>query len=142
MRVRKRLILALVAAVGLLIFASGAYAQPVTARNPVPTLENLQTGLLEMINRLHLTHAQHEQVERIIANETMQLALTRGNPNLSVAKIFAQEHTIRIQTRKQIASILTARQTEKVAKWMIHEMEERERWGEDHTSFFSIPATY
>jgi hypothetical protein len=95
-----------------------------------------------MISRLHLTHAQHEQVERIIANETMQLALTRGDSNLSVAKIFAQEHTIRIQTRRQIASILTAHQTEKVAKWMIHEMEEHERWGEDRSSFFSIPATY
>ena len=142
MRTRKGPILALVAAVVPLILACGAYAEPVTARNPIPTLENLQTGLLEMISRLHLTHAQHEQVERIIANETMHLALTRGDPNLSVAKIFAQEHTIRIQTRKQIASILTARQTEKVAKWMIHEMEEHERWGEDHTSFFSIPATY
>jgi hypothetical protein len=142
MRTRKGPILALVVAVAPLIFGSGAYAQPVTTRNPIPTLENLQTGLLEMISRLHLTHAQHEQVERIIANETMHLALTRGDPNLSVAKIFAQEHTIRIQTRKQIASILTARQTEKVAKWMIHEMEEHERWGEDHTSFFSIPATY
>ena len=142
MRNRKGPILALVATAALLISGSGADAQPVTGWSPIPTLENLQTGLLEMISRLHLTHAQHEQVERIIANETMQLALTRGNPNLSVAKIFAQEHTIRIQTRKQIASILTARQTEKVAKWMIHEMEEHERWGEDHTSFFSIPATY
>jgi Spy/CpxP family protein refolding chaperone len=91
---------------------------------------------------LHLTHAQHEQVERIIANETVQLALTRGNSNLSVAKIFAQEHAIRIEARRRIASILTPRQTEKVAKWMIHEMEERERWGEDPTAFFSIPATY
>ena len=142
MRTRKGPILALVAAVAPLILGWGAYAEPVTARNPIPTLENLQTGLLEMISRLRLTHAQHEQVERIIANETMLLALTRGNPNLSVAKIFAQEHIIRIQTRKQITSILTARQTEKVAKWMIHEMEEHQRWGEDHTSFFSIPATY
>ena len=142
MRTRKGPILALVAAAVLLISGSGAYAQPVTGRSPVPTLENLQTGLLQMISRLHLTHAQHEQVERIIANETMQLALTRGDSNLSVAKIFAQEHTIRIQARRQIASILTAHQTEKVAKWMIHEMEEHERWGEDRTSFFSIPATY
>lgn len=142
MRTGKGSILALVAAGGLLIFGSGADAQTMTGTSPIPTLEDLQTGLLEMISRLHLTHAQHEQVERIIANETMQLALTRGNPNLSVAKIFGQEHTIRIQTRKQIASILTARQTEKVAKWIIHEMEEHERWGEDHTSFFSIPATY
>ena len=138
---RKRPILAFVAA-ALLISGSRAYAQPVTGWSPNPTLENLQTGLLEMIGRLHLTHAQHEQVERIIANETVQLALTRGNPNLSVAKIFAQEHAIRIQARRQIASILTPRQTEKVAKWMIHEMEEHERWGEDPTAFFSIPATY
>jgi hypothetical protein len=142
MRTRKGLIFALVAACGLLIVGSGVDAQTMAGRTPIPTLENLQTGLPEMISRLHLTHAQHEQVERIIANETMQLALTRGNSNLSVAKIFAQEHTIRIQTRRQIASILTAHQTEKVAKWMIHEMEEHERWGEDRTSFFSIPATY
>jgi Spy/CpxP family protein refolding chaperone len=142
MRTRKRLIIALVAACGLLIVSSGLDAQTMTGRTPIPTLENLQTGLPGMISRLHLTHAQHEQVERIIANETMQLALTRGDSNLSVAKIFAQEHTIRIQTRRQIASILTAHQTEKVAKWMIHEMEEHERWGEDRTSFFSIPANY
>jgi hypothetical protein len=142
MRTRKGLIIALVAACGLLIVSSGLDAQTITGRTPIPTLENLQTGLPGMISRLHLTHAQHEQVERIIANETMQLALTRGDPNLSVAKIFAQEHTIRIQARRQIASILTAHQTEKVAKWMIHEMEEHERWGEDRTSFFSIPATY
>ena len=142
MRTRKGPILAFVAAAGFLISGSGAYAQPVTSWGPIPTLENLQTGLLEMIGRLHLTHAQHEQVERIIANETMQLALTRGNPNLSVAKIFSHEHAIRIETRRQIASILTPRQTEKVAKWMIHEMEEHERWGEDRTAFFSIPATY
>jgi Spy/CpxP family protein refolding chaperone len=142
MTTHRRPILALVAAAALLASSSGVYAQPVTGWSPIPTLENLQTGLLEMISRLHLTHAQHEQVERIIANETMQLALTRGNPNLSVAKIFSQEHAIRIQTRKQIASILTAHQTEKVVKWMIHEMEEHERWGEDRTSFFSIPATY
>jgi len=134
-------ILVLVAA-AFLACGSRVYAQPVTGWSPIPTLENLQTGLLEMIGRLHLTHAQHEQVERIIANETMQLAMTRGNPNLSVAKIFAQEHAIRIQARRQIASILTPRQTEKVAKWMIHEMEEHERWGEDRTAFFSIPATY
>jgi Spy/CpxP family protein refolding chaperone len=138
---RKRPLLAFVAA-ALLISGSGAYTQPVTGWSPNPTLENLQTGLLEMIGRLHLTHAQHEQVERIIANETVQLALTRGNSNLSVAKIFAQEHAIRIEARRRIASILTPRQTEKVAKWMIHEMEERERWGEDPTAFFSIPATY
>ena len=123
MRTRKG-ILAFLAA-GFLISGSGAYAQPVTGWGPIPTLENLQTGLLEMIGRLHLTHAQHEQVGRIIANETMELALTRGNTNLSVAKIFAQEAAIRIQARRQIASILTPRQTEKVAKWMIHEMEER-----------------
>ena len=96
MRTRKGSIHTLVAAAALLISGSGAYAQPVTGWSPIPTLKNLQTGLLEMIAWLHRTHAQHEQVERIIANETMQLALTRGNPNLSVAKVFAQEHAIRI----------------------------------------------
>ena len=141
MRTRKGSTLTFVAA--LLISGSGAHARPVTGWSPIPTLENLQTGLLQMIGRLHLTHAQHEQVERIIADETMQLALTRGNPNLSVARVFAQEHASQIQARRQIASIfLTPRQTEKGAKWMIHEMEEHERWGEDPTAFFSIPATY
>jgi hypothetical protein len=75
MRTRKGLILALVAASGLLIAGSGVDVQTMTGRTPVPTLENLQTGLPEMISRLHLTHAQHEQVERIIANETMISAI-------------------------------------------------------------------
>jgi Spy/CpxP family protein refolding chaperone len=135
-------ILVLVAATAFLACGSNVYAQPVTGWSPIPTLENLPTGLLEMIRRLHLTHAQHEQVERIIANETMQFALTRGNPNLSVARVFAQEQAIRLQARRQIASILTPRQTEEVARWMIHEMEEHERWSEDATEFFSIPAIY
>ena len=134
-------ILALLA-VAALIPGSSAYAQPVMGWSPIPTLDNVQTGLLEMIKHLHLTHAQHEQVERIIASETMQFALTRGNPNLSVAKIFAQEHAIRSQARSQIASILTPSQKERVAKWVIHELEERERWSEDPTDFFSIPAIY
>ncbi len=95
-----------------------------------------------MLEHLHLSHAQHEQVERIIASETMHLALTRGNPNLSVAKIFSQEQAIRIQARRQIESILTPHQKEMVARRIIHEMEEHERWGEDRTHFFSIPAIY
>ena len=135
-------ILALAAAGALLASSSGACAQPVTGWGPIPTLENLQTGLLEMMKHLNLTHAQHEQVERIIANETLQFGLARGNPDLSVAKIFAREQSIRIEARRQIESILTPRQKEKVAKRMIHEMEESERWGEDRTAFFSIPATY
>jgi len=142
MKAYQRPIRALVAAAALLASCSGAYAQPVSGWSPIPTLESLQTGLLEMISRLNLTHAQHEQVERIIANETMQLALTRGNPNLSVAKVFAQEQRVRIEARRQIASILTPRQTEKVAKVMIHNMEKRERWGRDPSTFFSIPAAY
>ncbi len=142
MRMCEGPILALVAVGALLACSSSGGAQPVTGWGPIPTLENLQTGLLEMIRHLNLTHAQHEQVERIIANETMQLSLTRGNPNLSVAKILVQEQTIRVLARRQIDSILTPRQKEKVAKRMIHEMEEQQRWGEDHTEFFSIPATY
>jgi Spy/CpxP family protein refolding chaperone len=135
-------ILTLVAAAALVISGSSAYAQPVTGWRPIPTLDNVQTDLLGIIKHLHLTHAQHEQVDRIIATETMQFALARGNPNFSVAKIFAQEHAIRSQARKEIASILTPRQKEKIARWVIHEMEERERWGEDPTDFFSIPAIY
>ena len=135
-------VLALVAVAALLASGKGACAQPVTGYSPTPGLENLQTGLLEMLQHLRLTHAQHEQVERIIASETMQFGLTRGNPNLSVAKIFSQEQAIRIQARRQIESILTPRQKEIVAKRMIHEMEEHERWGEDSSGFFSIPAIY
>jgi len=138
----KATVLGFVAVTVLLSSNSAAYAQPVAGATTVPTLVNLHTRLLEVLGRLHLTHAQHEQVERIIANETVQLALTRGNPNLSVAKVFSQESVIRLQAHRQIASLLTARQTEKVAEWMIHEMKEQERWGEDHTTFFSIPATY
>jgi Spy/CpxP family protein refolding chaperone len=141
-RARNGSILTLVAAAAILISGSSAYAQPVTGWSPIPTMDNVQTDLLGMLKRLHLTREQHEQVDRIIASETMQFALTRGNPNLSVAKIFARENAIRSQARKQIASILTPRQKEKVAKWLIHEMEERERWGEDPTDFFSIPAIY
>ena len=141
MRRCEKPVLVLVAAV-LLAAGPRACAQPVTGLSPTPGLENLQTGLLEMLRHLKLTHAQHEQVERIIANETMQFALTRGNPDLSVARIFSQEQAIRIRARKQIESILTPRQKEIVAKRMIHEMEEHERWGEDPTAFFSIPATY
>lgn len=137
-----RVVLALVAAVGFLAAGPGAFAQPVTGWSPIPSLENLQTGLLDMLRHLRLTHAQHEQVERIVANETMQLALTRGNPDLSVARIFSREQAIRIEARKQIESILTPHQREIVAKRMIDEMEEHERWGEDPTGFFSIPATY
>jgi Spy/CpxP family protein refolding chaperone len=142
MRTCEKPILAFVAVGALLASSSSALAQPVRGWGPIPTLENLQTGLLEMIRHLNLTHAQHEQVERIIANETMQLSLARGNPNLSVAQILVQEQTVRIQARRQIDSILTPRQKEKVAKRMIHEMEEQQRWGEDTTGFFSIPATY
>jgi hypothetical protein len=114
----------------------------VTGWGPIPTLENVQTGLLEVLSKLHLTHAQHEQIERIIANETFQLALARGNENFSVAKVFAQEHAVRLQARREIEAILTPQQKLRVAKYVIHEMEEDERWGEDRTHFFSIPATY
>ena len=142
MRRYERLIPMLIAVAALLGYSSAAFAQPVTSWSPTPTLENLQSGLLEMMDHLKLTHAQHEQVERIVANETIQLALTRGNPDLSVAKIFSHEEAIRMQARKQIESILTPRQMQKIAKRMIHEMEEDERWGEDPTEFFSIPAAY
>jgi hypothetical protein len=138
-----RNVLTLTLGVAAVFFASGSgNAQPVSGWGPTPTLEDLQTGLLEMVSRLHLTHAQHEHVERIIANETMQLALTRRNPNLSVARTFSQEHAIRMEARRQIEAILTPRQAEKVAKRMIHEMEERQRWSEDRSGFFSIPAAY
>jgi hypothetical protein len=135
-------ILMLVAAAALLIPGFRAQSQPVTGWSPIPTLDDVHTDLLGVIKRLHLTQAQHAQVDQIIANETMQFALTRENPNLSVAKIIAEQHAIRSQARKQIAAILTPSQKEKVAKWVIHELEERERWGEDPADFFSIPAIY
>jgi Spy/CpxP family protein refolding chaperone len=135
-------LLALLAVAALIAAHSPLRAQPVTGWAPIPTLENVQTGLLQVLSKIHLTHAQHEQVERIIANETFQLALARGNESLSVAKVFAREHAVRLEARRQIEAILTPNQKLRVAKYVVHEMEEDERWGEDRTHYFSIPATY
>lgn len=55
-----------------------------------PTLETLQVGLEDMLDRLNLTHAQREQVERILAREALQLQSARRNPNLSVARVLAR----------------------------------------------------
>src|SRR5215472_7138590 len=93
-------ILALVATAATLLSSSPACGQPVTGYSPVPSVEDVSTDLVRMVNRLDLTREQHEQLERIIANETMQFWLTRANPNLSVAKIFIQEHAIRLQARR------------------------------------------
>ncbi len=38
-----------------------------------PSLEMVQTGLEDMLDRLGLTHAQREQVEQIMAGEALQL---------------------------------------------------------------------
>jgi Spy/CpxP family protein refolding chaperone len=84
-----------------------------------PTLETLQRGLEDMLDRLRLTHAQREQVEQIIAGEALQLQMTRGNPNLSVAQVFTKEQEIRIQTRRQIASMLNPKQTQRLTELMI-----------------------
>jgi hypothetical protein len=97
-RTRRGPIRTLVLAAALLTSSPGAYAQ--LAADRTPTLEMLQTGLREMISRLKLTHLQHEQVERIIANAAIQLQLTRENSSLSVAGVLAQQQTIRIQTRR------------------------------------------
>jgi Spy/CpxP family protein refolding chaperone len=83
-----------------------------------PTLETLQRGLEDMLDRLNLTHAQREQVEQIMAGEALQLQMARGNPNLSVARVFAQEQAIRLQTRRQIASMLSPKQGQKVTELM------------------------
>src|SRR5579871_73994 len=99
MRRRDESMLAVIAAAVLVACSATAYSQPVTGWGPIPNMQNVQTGLLEVISHLRLTHAQHEQIERIIANETMQLALARGNSNLSVAKIFIREDAIRIEAR-------------------------------------------
>jgi hypothetical protein len=53
-----------------------------------------------------------------MAGEALQLQMARGNPHLSVAWVFAQEQVIRIQTRRQIASMLSPKQKQKVAKLM------------------------
>jgi Spy/CpxP family protein refolding chaperone len=84
-----------------------------------PSLEMLQRGLEDTLDRLGLTHAQREQVEQIMAGEAMKLQMTRGNPNLSVARVFAQEQEIRSQTRRQITSLLNAKQTQKLTELMI-----------------------
>jgi Spy/CpxP family protein refolding chaperone len=84
-----------------------------------PTLESLQRGLEDMLDRLGLTHAQREQVEQIMAGEALQLQMTRGNPNLSGAQVFTKEQETRIQTRRQIASMLSPKQTQKLTELMI-----------------------
>lgn len=83
-----------------------------------PNLEALQIGLEDTLERLNLTHAQREQVEQIMAGEALQLQMARGNQNLSVAGVFSQEQAIRVQTRRQIASILSPKQKQKVTKLM------------------------
>jgi hypothetical protein len=83
-----------------------------------PTLETLQVGLEHMLDRLNLTHAQREQVERIMDSEALQLQAVRRNPNLSVARVFSQEQAIRLQTRRQITSMLSHKQAQKVAELM------------------------
>jgi hypothetical protein len=84
-----------------------------------PSLEMLQRGLEDTLDHLGLTHAQREQVEQIMAGEAMKLQMTRGNSNLSVARVFTQEQEIRSQTRRQIASLLSAKQTQKLTELMI-----------------------
>jgi hypothetical protein len=83
-----------------------------------PSLETLQIGLEDMLERLNLTHTQREQVEQIMDGEALQLQMVRGNPNLSVARVFAQEQAIRLQTRRQIASMLSPKQRQKVTELM------------------------
>ena len=101
------------AGAGVIQTGSGMYA---------PTLETLQRGLEDMLDRLGLTHAQREQVEQIMAGEALQLQMTRGNPNLSVARVFTKEQELRIQTRRQIASMLSPKQTQKLRELMIRKI--------------------
>ena len=49
----------------------------------------------------------------------MQLQMTRGNSDLSVAQVFVREHAVRTQTRRQIVSILSAKQTQKFTELMV-----------------------
>ncbi len=85
----------------------------------VPSLEIQQTGLEDTLDRLGLTHAQREQVEQIMAGEALQIQMTRGNPDLSVAQVFTKEQEIRIQTRRQIASMLNPKQKQRLTELMI-----------------------
>ena len=78
-----------------------------------PTLGTCR-GREDMLDRLNLTDAQRERVEQIMTGEALQLQMARGNPNLSVAKVFAQKQAIRFQTRRQIASMLSPKQRQKV----------------------------
>jgi Spy/CpxP family protein refolding chaperone len=51
-----------------------------------------------------------------MAGEALQLQMARGNPNLSVARVFTQEQVVRIQTQRQIASMLSPKQKQKVTE--------------------------
>jgi|SRR5580700_1585963 len=97
-----------------------------------PTLETLQVGLEDMLDRLNLTHAQREQVERVMDSEALQLQAVRRNPDLSVARVFGQEQAIRLQTRRQIASMLSAKQAHKVAELMTRRAVKRENRANDY----------
>lgn len=79
---------------------------------------NAAEGARGQLDRLNLTHAQREQVEQFMAGEALQLQMAHGNPNLAVARVFAQEQAIRLQTRKQIASMLSPKQRQKVTELM------------------------
>ena len=62
----------------------------------------------------------------------MQLQQIRLNPKHSVAGIYAQAQAIQIQARRQIASILTPNQTQKLTKLMVDRLVKREERAIDY----------
>jgi Spy/CpxP family protein refolding chaperone len=111
---------------------AGTGVRQVSPGMPVPTLETEPRRLEDLLDRVKLTHAQRERVEQIMEGEAVQLQLARGNPNLSVARVFAQEQAIRIQTRRQISAILTAKQTQELTELILHRRVKLENQIEDY----------
>jgi hypothetical protein len=64
-----------------------------------------------MLDRLILTHSQRERV-RSYRGRGGTVADGPWKSNLSVVRVFSKGGAIRIRTPRQIASILTAKQTE------------------------------
>jgi hypothetical protein len=86
-----------------------------------------------MLDRLNLTHAQREQVEESMAGEASQSQMARGNPNLSAACFFSREQAIRLQTPREIASMLSPKQKQKVTTLMTRKAVKLENRASDYS---------
>jgi hypothetical protein len=97
-----------------------------------PTLETLQVGLEDMLDRLKPDPCAARASRADFGHRSAPVAVGAQNPNRSVARVFGQEQAIRLQTRRQIASMLSPKQTQKVAELMTRRAEKLENRANDH----------